>query len=348
MKRYVLITLMTLLILSVVPLSPQANSPSFSDISTSYAKEEIEALAKSGVIDGYTDGTFRPTADITRAEFAKLLAMALNLPQNTEAAAAFNDVPIWAEPYIGALVDAGVTKGVAANTFGSTTPITRQDMMVMIVRGLGYDDYATFLSFTPAFKDFNQISNYAYDQIGLAANIQLARGTHQGYFLPKQAAHRQDAARWIYEVVFEQTTYDRHLAESAIPRVYGSGNVVDVIWHDDDTVEIQLFEQPTRVVELDELLSELHGTLQYFYLSRQYGHDWIEYSNEEKREYVGKMVAFWEADYSFFRVTNEDQDLVPALVTHLNSFFNEDNLYYSIGEKLENYALENGYIERTE
>ncbi|MCM3489988.1 S-layer homology domain-containing protein [Alkalihalophilus marmarensis] len=348
MKKQLVSIVAAAMLFSVLPTSTQAAEPAFTDIEQSYSKKEIHALVEADIVAGYPDGTFGPKKEITRAEFARMLAHALDLPANETAASTFTDVPAWAAPEVGALVKAGVVYGLSENTFGSNQHITREDMMTMIIRGIGFDDYATFLRQHSGFKDFNQISEYAYNQVGLAASIRLARGTQNGYFLPSDSAERQAAVRWIYEIMFEAQRYERNLVELLIPRVYGGGNVVDIIWHDDDTVEIKLFEQPTRVVEVDELLAELHGTLQYFYLSRQYGHDWIEYSNEEKREYVGKMIAFWEADYSFFRVTDKNKDLVPALVTHLNSFFNEDNLYYSIGEKLENYALENGFIERTE
>ncbi|WEG16627.1 S-layer homology domain-containing protein [Alkalihalophilus pseudofirmus] len=347
MKKQLISIAAAAMLFSLVPMT-QAAEPAFSDIEQSYSKKEIQALVEADIIAGYPDGTFGPKKEITRAEFARMLAHVLDLPANEPASNTFNDVPVWAAPEIGALVEAGVVYGLSEKTFGSNEHITREDMMTMIIRGIGYDDFATFLSQHSGFKDFNQISEYAYNQVGLASSIRLARGTEKGYFLPDESAERQAAVRWIYEIMFEAKQYERNLVELLIPRVYGGGNIVDIIWHENDKVEIQLFEQPTRVVELDELLEELHGTLQYFYLSRQYGHDWIEYSSEEKKEYVGKMVAFWEADYSFFRVTDNNEVLVPPLVTHLNSFFNEDNLYYSIGEKLENYALENGYIVRTE
>lgn len=45
----------------------------FSDIENHWAKEKIENFLESGFVNGYGDGTFRPDADITRAEFCKII-----------------------------------------------------------------------------------------------------------------------------------------------------------------------------------------------------------------------------------------------------------------------------------
>ena len=45
----------------------------FSDISQHWASQCIVALAKRGVIQGYPNGTFRPEATVSRAEFATLM-----------------------------------------------------------------------------------------------------------------------------------------------------------------------------------------------------------------------------------------------------------------------------------
>jgi uncharacterized repeat protein (TIGR02543 family) len=57
---------------------------SFSDISGHWAESEIKRAAYLGWIEGYTDGTFRPNKDITRAESMTLINRVLNrIPENT-------------------------------------------------------------------------------------------------------------------------------------------------------------------------------------------------------------------------------------------------------------------------
>lgn len=49
----------------------------FSDDSSVTYKEAVDVMAGIGVINGYTDGTFRPTANVTRAQMAKMVAYIL-------------------------------------------------------------------------------------------------------------------------------------------------------------------------------------------------------------------------------------------------------------------------------
>ncbi len=61
-------------------ISPAPVDPTFPDVAPGYwAFQEIEALAASGITTGFPDGTFRPTAAVTRAQMATFLARALGL-----------------------------------------------------------------------------------------------------------------------------------------------------------------------------------------------------------------------------------------------------------------------------
>jgi hypothetical protein len=67
---------------------------SFSDISGHWAESEIKRAAYLGWIEGYTDGTFRPNKDITRAESMTLINRVLNrIPENTTDL--LDDMNIW-------------------------------------------------------------------------------------------------------------------------------------------------------------------------------------------------------------------------------------------------------------
>lgn len=72
----------------VVPIQTKASTKAFKDVPASYyAHKEIMNLVDRGVINGFSDGTFKPTKQVTRAEFA---ARALDLPAATSN---FKDVP---------------------------------------------------------------------------------------------------------------------------------------------------------------------------------------------------------------------------------------------------------------
>ncbi|WP_179151857.1 S-layer homology domain-containing protein [Oceanobacillus senegalensis] len=50
----------------------------FTDVSSSWAEEYINSLAVNGISNGTADGTFHPSENISRAEFAVMLARAMN------------------------------------------------------------------------------------------------------------------------------------------------------------------------------------------------------------------------------------------------------------------------------
>ncbi len=61
-------------------ISPAPGVATFPDVGTGFwAFQEIEALASSGITTGFPDGTFKPTANVTRAQMATFLARALGL-----------------------------------------------------------------------------------------------------------------------------------------------------------------------------------------------------------------------------------------------------------------------------
>lgn len=60
-------------------------TPTFSDVpSDHWAYGYVEAAASRGVIGGYTDGTFRPNNQVTRAQLSKMLALALQVVRTTD------------------------------------------------------------------------------------------------------------------------------------------------------------------------------------------------------------------------------------------------------------------------
>jgi len=61
-------------------ISPAPATATFPDVPTDHwAFQYVEALAASGITQGYSDGTFRPTSPVTRAQMATFLARALGL-----------------------------------------------------------------------------------------------------------------------------------------------------------------------------------------------------------------------------------------------------------------------------
>ena len=118
----------------------QAQTPAFSDVPADYwAHDYIQGLAKSNVISGFGDGTFRPNEPVTRAQFAAILRQAF-LQSQPPTAQAFRDVPAgyWATGAIASARSAGFLSGYPDNTFKPNDRILRVQALVSLANGLKY------------------------------------------------------------------------------------------------------------------------------------------------------------------------------------------------------------------
>lgn len=96
---------------------------------TEQQRHMITRAMELGVIQGNTDGTFRPAAELTRQELAVLLVQALELPLPANSRSSFKDVPAgsWSSPYIEAAKNAGWVQGIGENTFNPKQKVTEQE-----------------------------------------------------------------------------------------------------------------------------------------------------------------------------------------------------------------------------
>ncbi|GAA0367899.1 S-layer homology domain-containing protein [Bacillus horti] len=187
-------SLVSLLIFALVFTMVAPAFAAVNDIENSHAKEEIEALIEAGIINGYTDGTFKPRNEITRAEVAKILALVLELEEDAEAASVFTDVPAWAAPYVGALVNAEITQGQSETRFGSNVNVSRQELAVFFARAMELYEEAQESDLEVSFSDASSVAAWARGAVALAAEIELVNGFPNGTFGPTQGALRQDVA----------------------------------------------------------------------------------------------------------------------------------------------------------
>lgn len=100
---------------------------------THWALEEIMYLADDQIIGGYPNGDFQPEKNTTRAEAAKILALALDLPI-INASSNYKDVSSkhWAKDYIAAVSKAGLFNGNPDGTFGPENVLKRAEMAKII------------------------------------------------------------------------------------------------------------------------------------------------------------------------------------------------------------------------
>lgn len=107
---------------------------SFVDIASHWAADQIKLAVSKGYVNGYEDGTFRPDGKVTRAEFAKLVVSAMNLPVT-----GLTTGSDWYQAYVNAAVSAGVHEWNDYSSGDWNTPMSRQEMARMAVRAVGLD-----------------------------------------------------------------------------------------------------------------------------------------------------------------------------------------------------------------
>jgi len=108
----------------------------FKDIANHWAKKYIEDIASRGIINGYSDGTYRPDSSITRAELVKIavkmfgLKVADKITENP-----FKDVVAseWYGPYVKIALDNNIVKGYDDGTFRPNTYITRAEALKVLL-----------------------------------------------------------------------------------------------------------------------------------------------------------------------------------------------------------------------
>lgn len=107
----------------------------FSDTEGHTHEANIDKVAAAGIASGFSDGTFRPDAPVTRAQMATFIAKGWQLPA---ASSPFTDTQGDVhEPGIGAVAGAGITSGCTASTYCPTANITRGQMAVFLARAEG-------------------------------------------------------------------------------------------------------------------------------------------------------------------------------------------------------------------
>ena len=135
-----------LALLLVVPAgAASAATTRFSDITDNYTATAVETLRLMGVLDGYGDGTFRPNAVLTRAQFCKMAVYAMDGSSELgrySTVTIFPDVKpsLWAASYINMAAKKGVIAGFADGKFKPNQTVTAGQAVTILMRGLGYKD----------------------------------------------------------------------------------------------------------------------------------------------------------------------------------------------------------------
>jgi hypothetical protein len=187
-----------------IMVSTKEKSVSFSDLGQfySWAQDAINALAEDGVINGVAPGKFAPEKGLTRAEFAKILTLALKLEPGSQFTGRFKDVAqgAWYAPYVEIAGEKGLINGYEDGTFKPSGAVNRQEMTVMVIRAMGLENPANVKSMLLTYKDNEKIPAWAAGSVAAATEKGLLENIAVGYFNGKSPVNRAEAAVVVYRM----------------------------------------------------------------------------------------------------------------------------------------------------
>ena len=169
-------------------------SDAFSDVpSTAWYYNNVMQAAANGIVNGRGDGTFDPSASVTRRDFAIMLTQMLGISNDGSAVSPFIDV---ADDDYGVVAIAyckehGIISGYEEDgTFRPDATITRQEAASMITKAMGVSEKSS-----EKYPDDSSIANWAKDAVYMAKAAGLMEGdAGTGNFRPTSTITRAEAA----------------------------------------------------------------------------------------------------------------------------------------------------------
>ncbi|RAV04097.1 hypothetical protein DQG13_06355 [Paenibacillus sp. YN15] len=176
---------------------------SFSDTGDyPWAEKQIDALAARGIIEGTSQNTYTPDANIKRADYLHLLVKTLGL--TAEFSGNFADVTASDYYYasVGIAKELGITEGAEGGRFIPEAEITRQDMFTLTYRALslaGAIKEKGAAADLQSFADAETVAAYAADSIASLYKAKLLEGDGSR-ILPLSPATRAETAVLMYRI----------------------------------------------------------------------------------------------------------------------------------------------------
>ncbi len=175
---------------------------SFADVKVGHPfYEAITTLATLGVVSG-SNGLFHPDALVTRAQFAKIIVLALDrhtLAVDNADSPTFPDVLYRGDPYpfdfVEEAVALGIIKGRDDGTFGPLANVTRAQLALMLVRAGGEELRQPPVGYS---CPFNDVPAYAREAVTIAYYNGLLSGKTPTLFSPYSTATRGHVAKMVF------------------------------------------------------------------------------------------------------------------------------------------------------
>jgi len=175
------------------------DTPVFSDMpDEAEASKAIQMLYDLGVLNGYADGTIKPSQSVSRAEFSKMLYMATGM--TTELSAGFLDVPTthWAQEYIHTLAAKGIVQGKGQDRFDPNGTITIGELVTILSRTFTlYSDGGNY--------PYGSNGHWSFEYFNQLVRHEVIKSTDAYYYLYQadRFATREECAILLSRILLE-------------------------------------------------------------------------------------------------------------------------------------------------
>lgn len=176
----------------------------YTDIEGHWAEKEITNLSLNGIISGYSDNSFKPSQNMTRAELVTVINRLLgNSVQNTKYVPDIN-AKDWFYAEIRKGIQSGIVQGDAEGYVRPNDFVTREEAIVMLQRALVPIEPVVL---NKDFKDTDEISKWAKKAIVTFVKENYIKGYEDDTLRPQNYITRAEVVKMIQNIVDVYATF---------------------------------------------------------------------------------------------------------------------------------------------
>ncbi|GGD49631.1 S-layer homology domain-containing protein [Paenibacillus nasutitermitis] len=287
-KRISIMVMAATLLFTQISFAAPAATAGFSDVrSKDWYYASVQKLVANGILNGFSDGTFKPNQSVTRSELVKMMVVALDLSVEER-----KEGETWFAPYVSAAKTAGLYN-VKDFTSGWEKPITRLETARIAVRAVD-----------PAFKNSDD-KQLMYE----STKRGIINGVANGELGKAESSTRAQAAviidRVLQLVDGKTLSMDKRAASYAEVELRGTN--METMWGG------KMDALPNK----QDLSSSVRGTFEQVLIID------MDDKNSPYRNWANGAIKVdgtdWKGDYLVaFKITMENTKIIPKTELYFN------------------------------
>lgn len=175
----------------------------YSDVSGHWAENSINTLSKINVIEGYSDGSFKPNNNMTRAELVTVVNRLLKNSNVSNKYIPDNNENEWFYNEIRKGIASGIIEGNSSGYVKPNDFVTREEAILILQRAFCENTDSNAIS---NFSDSNKVSSWAKDSFNTFLNKGYVTGYKDNTIKPKSKITRAELIT-IINRIFEQIIF---------------------------------------------------------------------------------------------------------------------------------------------